>query len=203
MSEVKNIVKRFLSLILIFVLVAAMLPAVSMPVNAVTSGIVTGLSDESIGLKFSGTADNAWNATGTTITGSATSIGGTCSDTSYNSTLTITNNKSTTAMLSFDYAIEQNSGTIQIDGKTVTSNRSFYKNLEARESIKIYIKSGSTTATKITMTNVALVSNVVATATFIPAENGSYTVDGKDITAEYSNTQSSLTAYQVAATSGE
>ena len=64
-----------------------------------------------------------------------------------------------------------------------------------------YIKSGSTSAaTKITLTNVVLVSDVNATATFVPAENGTYTVDGKLITEEYSNTQSSMTAYQVVAT---
>ena len=45
-----------------------------------------------------------------------------------------------------------------------------------------------------------LVSDVNATATFVPAENGTYTVDGKLITEEYSNTQSSMTAYQVVAT---
>ena len=50
------------------------------------------------------------------------------------------------------------------------------------------------------MTNVVLVSDVNATATFVPAENGTYTVDGKLITEEYSNTQSSMTAYQVVAT---
>ena len=63
------------------------------------------------------------------------------------------------------------------------------------------IESGSTSAdTQITMTNVVLVSDVNATATFVPAENGTYTVDGKLITEEYSNTQSSMTAYQVVAT---
>ena len=46
----------------------------------------------------------------------------------------------------------------------------------------------------------ALVSNVTATATFLPAENGTYTVNGTPITEEYSNTQSSLNAYQVVAT---
>ena len=45
-----------------------------------------------------------------------------------------------------------------------------------------------------------LVSNVNATATFVPAENGTYTVNGTPITEEYSNTQSSMTAYQVVAT---
>ena len=48
-----------------------------------------------------------------------------------------------------------------------------------------------------------LVSDVNATATFVPAENGTYTVDGKLITEEYSNTQSSMTAYQVVATPAE
>ena len=201
MSEVKNIVKRFLSLILIFALVAAMLPAVSMPVNAATSGTVTGLADENIGLSFTGDADDAWSANGTSIIGAATSVGGTCSDKSYKSTLTITNKKSTTATLSFDYTIEQNSGKIQVDGTEVSSNASFTKELAANESVKVDIESGSTSAaTKITLTNVVLVSNVNATATFVPAENGTYTVDGKLITEEYSNTQSSMTAYQVVAT---
>lgn len=119
----------------------------------------------------------------------------------YSSTLTITNKKSTTATLSFDYTIEQNSGTIQVDGTVVSSGASFTKELAANESVKVYIKSGSTSAaTKITLTNVVLVSDVNATATFVPAENGTYTVDGKLITEEYSNTQSSMTAYQVVAT---
>ena len=53
------------------------------------------------------------------------------------------------------------------------------------------------------MTNVALVSDVTATTTFVPAENGTYTVDGKTVTETYSNTQSSMTAYQVVATPAE
>ena len=137
----------------------------------------------------------------TSIIGAATSTGGTCGDTSYKSTLTITNKKSTTATLSFDYSIEQNSGKIQVDGTEVSSGASFTKELAANETVKVYIQSGSTSAaTKITLTNVVLVSDVNATATFMPAENGSYTVDGKLITEEYSNTQSSMTAYQVVAT---
>lgn len=196
----KNTWKRFLSLVLCMCMVMALLPNVTMTAFAATSGTVTGLADENIGLSFTGDADDAWSANGTSITGAATSTGGTCGDTPHKSTLTITNKKSTTATLSFDYTIEQNSGTIQVDGKEVSSGASFTKELAASESVKVYIKSGSTTATKITMTNVALVSDVTATATFVPAENGTYTVDGKRITEEYSNTQSSMTAYQVVAT---
>lgn len=198
---VKRISRRFVSLLLTFVTILTMLPAMTLPALAASSGTVTGLADENIGLNFSGDVDNAWSANGTGITGAATSTGGTCGDTPQKSTLTITNKKSTTATLSFDYSIEQNSGEIEVDGKRVSSGTSFTKELAANESVKVYIKSGSTSAaTKITLTNVVLVSEVNATATFVPAENGTYTVDGKLITEEYSNTQSSMTAYQVVAT---
>ena len=197
----KQVFKRFLSLALAMLMVLTLLPAMTTTAWAATSGTVTGLADENIGLSYSGDADDAWSANGTSIIGAATSTGGTCGDTSYKSTLTITNKKSTTATLSFDYSIEQNSGKIQVDGTAVSSGASFTKELAANEAVKVYIESGSTSAaTKITLTNVVLVSNVNATATFVPAENGTYTVDGKLITEEYSNTQSSMTAYQVVAT---
>ena len=197
---VKRIGRRFVSLLLTFVTILTMLPAMTLPALAANSGDVTGLADENIGLSFKGDVNDAWSANGTSITGAVTSTAGTCSDTSHNSTLTIKNKKSTTATLSFDYSIEQNSGTIMVAGTSVTTKGSFSRELAAGGTIEVYIKSGSTTATKITMTNVALVSDVTATATFVPAENGTYTVDGKLITEEYSNTQSSMTAYKVAAT---
>ena len=197
---IQRISKRFLSLLLVAVMVLALAPAITLPAFAATNGTVTGLSDSNIGLSFSGDANDAWSATGTTITGSVVSVGGTCSDTHYSSTLTIKNNKATKATLSFNYAIEANSGTIKVNGTDVTANGSFSKELAAGGTATVYIKSGSTTATKITMTKVALVSDVTATTTFVPAENGTYTVDGKAITKEYSNTQSSMIAYQVVAT---
>lgn len=198
---VKRIGRRFVSLLLTFVTILTMLPAMTLPALAATNGTVTGLADENIGLSFAGNADDAWSANGTSITGAATSTGGTCSDTSYESTLTITNKRTAPATLSFVYSIEQNSGTIKVNGGAVTATGSFTKELAAGGTVTVYIKSGSTSdATKITMTNVALVSDVTATTTFVPAENGTYTVDGKLITENHSNKQSSMTAYQVVAT---
>lgn len=198
---VKRISRRFVSLLLTFVTILTMLPAMTLPALAATSGTVSGLADENIGLSFNGDDNASWSANGTSIIGAATSTGGTCSDTSYESTLTITNKKLTTATLSFDYSIEQNSGTIKVNEGAVTANGSFTKELVAGGTVTVYIKSGSTSgATKITMTNVALVSDVTATATFVPAENGTYKVNGNTITEEYRNTQSSMTAYQVVAT---
>ena len=199
-----RITERFVALLLVALTIMAFLPSVTLSSAAATSGTVAGLSDENIGLSFNGAAEDAWSATGTTIAGSVVSVAGTCSDTSYNSTLTITNKRSIKATLSFDYTIAQNNGTIQVDGTKVTEGSKFSKELAPNASVKVYIESGSTdAATKITMTNVKLVSDVTATVTFQPAENGSYTVNDKDITEVYTNTQSSMTAYQVVATPAE
>ena len=201
---IQRISKRFLSLLLVAVMVLALVPAITLPAFAATSGTVTGLADENIGLSFSGTADNAWSASGMQIVGSAWSKSGSCSSDDYRSTLTITNKKTTKATLSFDYAVVVSKGTILVDNSTTTTNGSFSRELAAGGTVEVEITSGSTDAdTKITMTNVKLVTDVSATVTFQPAENGSYTVDGRNITEVYTNTQSSMTAYQVAATPAE
>ena len=198
---VKRIGRRFVSLLLTFVTILTMLPAMTLPALAAQSGTVTGLADENIKLSFTGDADDAWSANGTSITGSATSTVAGCSPTHHNSTLTITNKGTTKARLSFGYAIEKNNGTIRVDGAAVSSGASFTKELAANESVKVYIKSGSTdAATKITMTDVKLEASATANVTFQPAENGSYTVNGQAITTEETYTKSSLIAYKVVAT---
>lgn len=198
---VKRISRRFVSLLLTFVTILTLLPAMTLPALAANNGTVTGLADENIGLSFSSEAEDVWIANGALIKGAATSKGGACGDTHYKSTLTITNKKNTKATLSFDYAIKQNGGTIKVDEDPKTKDSQFSKELAPNASIKVYIKSNSTSAaTTITMTNVKLVASTTATVTFRPAENGSYTVDGKAIPPEYTKTQSSMTAYQVVAT---
>ena len=200
---IKRITKRFLSLLLATVMVLALVPVITVPAHAATNGTVTGLADENIGLSFKGTADNAWSASSTQIIGKARSTSGSgCGGGSdYRSTLTITNKKTTKATLSFDYTVVVSEGTILVNNTTTTTNGSFSQELAAGGTIEVEINSGSADAdTKITMTNVKLVSDVSATVTFQPAENGSYTVDGKTINEAYTNTQSSMNAYQVAAT---
>ena len=202
----KNMYRCFLSLVLCMCMVFVLLPNMAMPAYAANSGTVIGLADESIGLSFSGTADNAWSASSTQIIGKARSTSGSgCGGgSSYRSTLTITNKKTTKATLSFDYTVMVSEGTILVDNTETTANGSFSKELAAGGTVEVEINSGSTSAdTKITMTNVKLVADASATVTFQPSENGSYTVDGKTITEVYTHTQSSMTAYQVAATPAE
>ena len=202
----KNMYRRFLSLVLCMCMVFVLLPNIAMPAYAANSGTVIGLADESIGLSFSGTADNAWSASSTQIIGKARSTSGSgCGGGSnYRSTLTITNKKTTKATLSFDYAVVVSDGTILVNNTETTTAGSFSMELAAGGTVEVEIESGSTSAdTQITMTNVKLVADVSATVTFQPAENGSYTVDGRNITEVYTHTQSSMTAYQVEATPAE
>ena len=192
----KSTWKRFLSLVLCMCMVMALLPNVTMTAFAATSGTVTGLADENIGLSFDGDEEDAWTASGTTINGKTTPASGSgCNAVSATkSTLTIQNNKTVSATLSFKYEIIA-SGTVQIGGNTVTTDGEYSSELEAGKSIKVYLEGA-----KLTITNIALVSDVTATTTFQPATNGFYTVDGEAITEESSKTQSSLTAYQLVAT---
>lgn len=204
MKEVKQAVRRFLALMLTMALVLPLMPQLSLTAQAAVSGTISGLVNTDIGAAYSGTDNgdySSWSATGgNSILGSVISASG-CSSTSYNTTLTLTNNKSTEAILSFDYEIEQNSGTVQVAGTAVTEGGSYSGTLSAGESVRIYIASGSTdAATTITITNLFLVTDVETTVTFRPSENGTYTVDGETITAQTIYTRQSTEAYSLSAT---
>ena len=208
---VKRIGRRFVSLLLTFVTILTMLPAMTLPAMAASSNGNLSIADKNIGLTYGGNEEgqsgNApWYIEGADIIGSAITRD-VCGKgtTQYNSTLTITNNMGADAVLSFDYTIEQNSGTIQVDGKGVTTGNKFSKNLSAGEKVTVYIKSGSAVDNKVTirLSNLLLVRDVQAETTFVPAENGSYTVNGKEITGVYTNTQHATIAYQVVATPNE
>ena len=195
-----GVLKRLLAITLALCIVLPIFPQLDTTALAASSGDVTGLSNDNLGLSYSGDKTDTWTASGTTITGSIQSSSG-CGTTHYSSTLTITNKRTIPAALSFDYAIDAQGGTIQVDGTAVTAGGTFSKELAAGDSATVYIKSNSTSApTKITLSNIALAANVEATATFVPAENGTYTVDGQAVTEEYSNTQNAMNAYKLVAT---
>ena len=198
----KSIFRRFTSLLLTALMVIALLPQVALPAFAATDGTLS-LSDPDIGLSYSGSADNAWSASGNQVTGSAISQSNSCGGgrNDSNSKLTITNKKTTSATLKFDYTIASSDGQIKVDGKIVRSNGSFSKELSAGSKVEIYILSGSTTAaTTIVLNNIQLIVDSSVTVTFKAPDNGSYTVDGVKIENDTEKTQSSLTAYKVVAT---
>lgn len=202
---IKRIGRRFVSLLLTFVTILTLLPAMTLPALAATSGTVIGLADEKIGLSFTGDVDDAWQIKNANVIGQAkSSTGDACNTITHNSTLTITNNKSTTATLSFDYTVTASGGTITVDNSKAAEKGSFKKKLKVHESVVVKITSGSTdNPTTITISNIKLIADVNATVTFLPAEHGSYTVDGKPFTEKSPNTQYAMIPYQVKATPNE
>lgn len=200
---VKRIGRRFVSLLLTFVTILTMLPAMTLPAMAATKRDLTGLADPNIGLSFSGNTNEAWSELYGVVTGTAKATKSCGTWSARKSTLTITNNRNTPATLSFDYTVSQKDSTIKVGGNSVTKNGKFSTDLGSQKTVTVSIESGKKEGeyATINLSNFLLVQKTEATTTFLPAgENGSYTVDGTPITEAYTNTQSSMTAYQVVAT---
>ena len=210
-ERMKQNFKRFLSWTLALLMTLSLLPAglLSAPAYA-ASGPVTGLNDPEIGVSFSGDSEGSWTADGTGISGSVISTPYLVfSEKTHKTTLTITNNKSTAALLMFDYAVDLQGGTVKVAGESVSSGKSYSGELAAGGSIEIYLKSGSTSSsTTIRISNILLIaSGVRVKTTFSAPEYCSYTVNaGANGTHELSNgsaskgfTQSSTDAYQLKA----
>ena len=179
----KQIGKRYLSLVLSLVLILVLLPAMELPALAasVNTG-VTGLTAESSG-------NATWTLSGSTIKGevkaTAESCLGVTSYTPQNGTLTFTNSSDSIRMLSFDYELALNAGSASIDASSVTASASFSKKLGTGESVAIVIMSPEGEgSTSITISNMKLVEERDVTITCKAPTNGSYTVDGTAITAE-------------------
>lgn len=201
---IKKIAKRFLSFMLTVLMVFSLLPASALTAYAAGGTSLEGLA-EGIGAEYAGTGTYSWTAVGTDrINGSATGKKTSCDSSSSTTTLTITNNKANVAKLSFDYTLALNGGTITIDGTNVTAKGTFEKEVAVGASISIVLTSAKeASSTTISISNLLMLVDIDATTTFQPAENGSYTVDGTEITEEMVKTQSSTIPYSLKATPAE
>ena len=200
---IQRISKRFLSLLLVAVMVLALMPTISLSVFAAEEVTVTGLADKTIGLKAD--MSDVWTANGTAITGSIKSIaGGGCDpDTPQTSKLVITNTRdvSVSLMFTYTYDLQGDNAAVSISGESdIVSGNKVNRTLGAGDSIEVSITSGSPdNATSISITSIQFIEDKNITTTFVAAENGSYSVNGETITAETQKTQSSLTGYQLVA----
>lgn len=117
----KNVLKRCMALLLVTLMICAILPEISLEAWAANAPL-TGLSDSTIGLSYEdGDATKiVWSAELTSITGKITGTAEskpTCTSASATtSTLTIRNNKTKAATLSFKVsALSLNGGSVNIN----------------------------------------------------------------------------------------
>ena len=205
----KGIVKRFLSMMLMLLMVIAMAPASISEFTAYAddSGTaIAGLTDSKIGLSYTG--DGTWSASGTTIKGSVTgTASGGCSPSasSKSTTLTITNNKSSSAPLKFSYSVNLNGGSISVTNSSGgtsswSASGTYEETLDSGKSITISMTSAKDAkTTSLEISGISMLVEANATVTFKAAKNGSYTVDGSSVTGDYKVTRSSLDAVKLAA----
>lgn len=212
MRYVKSASKRLISLVISFAIIIVTVPCLPITSFAATSGTLVEMPD-GLEATWSVTSETfagvVPNTTAGTVTVNAKTEDGGCNGTvQHTATVTIKNNKSLAATLSFDYTSTLNSGTITIGGTSVTADvttdKGFSKEIAAGESIEISVKSGSTSAnTSLVLKTISFYANVDATTTFVPAENGSFTVDGVKITEQTTKTQNSATFYTLVATAAQ
>ena len=205
MRYVKSVSKRLISLVISFAIIIVTVPCLPITSFAATSGTLSEMPD---GLEATWSVTNetyagvVQNTTAGTVTVNAKKSEG-CNP-EHTATVTIKNNKSLAATLSFDYTLTLSSGTITIDGTSVTAAGSFSKEIAAGASIEISVTSGSTTDnTSLVLKTISFYANVDATTTFVPAENGSFTVDGVKITEQTAKTQNAATFYTLVATAAQ
>ena len=197
--NIKRLIRRFTCLVMALAMILTF--SLTEPINAYAATLDTDISG------LSASYDNGtWTASGTTFNGSATGKAkGSCDDAaSETSTLTLTNNSGALALLSFDYTkpVLGSGGSVKIDGTAVTTAGSFSKELEAGKSVTVVILSGSAGAytSSVALNNVAVTRKQNVTVTFKPAQgNGSYTVNGSQVTDTVTNTGISTEGFELAA----
>ena len=125
--------------------------------------------------------------------------------------ITLKNTTTTAMTLSFSYSCSLLNGTVLVDGisyNAVNSTESFQKTLGENEQITISIETtpdaNGQTGVQLSVADLQFEEYAVdATTTFLPAEHGSYTVDGNTVVASIEQTRSSKNPYSLSATADE
>lgn len=175
--------KRVLSFLLALVMVLGMAPSMAVTADAASMSVSGNLTDTTIGLsaeKSSYLGTYSWVASGNGITGSVT--GNTIGSKYYsrNTTLTIKNNRTSEAKLSFGYVITDANGSVTIGGTTYTGSGNYETTLAAGSTLKIKLTANelkSANTVSISLSNITLVGLVSGVqTTFQAPDRGSYTV---------------------------
>ncbi len=197
---IKNVFKRLLSLVLAFLMMVSPIPLHHMVAYAASGS----LTMDAEGLTASYTGSGTWSGGGTSANGSVTGTKSWFTNKAQDATITFTNGRADgkSATLSFDYNITKNTGSVTIDGTTVTGSGHYEKVVEGSATLAVKITSGKGTSntTAIDITNINLEVAAAINTVFAVPENGSYTVDGAAITAETTKEADPPVTYNVVAT---
>ena len=204
----KTSFKRLGALLLSVLMLVTMFPAFELSASAAGTLSVT---DANIGLAYSDKTDvngNAttrgqadWSASGDTIT--CVTKGYTPNKYIY-TTLTITNNHTDDRYLMFKYEFTGDGAVSEAITCTNGTSGNYNEVLAAGASVSIKIQSPKGTKTNtLILNNIMLVSAGDIESTFLAPENGSYTVDNTEITAETKLEKKATESYALIATPAE
>ena len=197
-------IKRMVSFLLAVIMLVSVSPFLAGMVSAASVDL-TGVSD--LGVTYTATTNCSVTNGNNSLTIKAktspeTSSGcSTTPETTRTQTVTLKNNKTGNAILTFSYAVTLSEGSVSIDGTDITAGGSFTKELAAGGTVVLSVTSGSTSDDSVLeVSDIFLVSNVSATVTFKTAQNGTYTVNDVEITEETQMTNHASVPYRLAAT---
>ena len=211
----KHFLKRALSMLLCVVMVFGMMPVLDLHHHAhaasgdITSSVnVPGLSvsyDANPGQVITTKGTATCTPSASTINASASSAKGGILGTIRKSTVTITltNTGYDTALLTFSYTAPASGGTgaITTTGTATGSGSSQAFKLERNGTVTVKLTSGDNTTTYgLSLTNIRFAEVKNSTVSFVPATNGTYTVDGVPITAVTEQTNENTKMYSLVAT---
>ena len=195
---IKSILRRWLSITLAMVLMIGAIPATSITVHAAS---VSNFSVDGISASYD---KGTWSATGNTITGSVkTNESSSCTGTTYTQvtgTLTITNTSGAAGVLSFGFSKTGGNGTAAVNDVNNNIPGSFILNADDSVIVTITSAQNQSDTTSVELSNISFAVSTNITTTFAVPENGTYTVDGEEITSEISKEKASTETYAVSAT---
>ena len=208
----KQVLKRFVTLALILAMVAAICPAILLNASAAEVSLETA-SEGILGLAVSYDGgqwkQNEYGYYGGSATVATPACNGSVEDqyqyTPIPSTLTLKNDTSQPATLSFDYMVELNAGSITINGVNVMGDGDYSISLSPWESIDIYVLpcDFEEQRTGLQLYNISFTVEEDVNVTFTVPTNGHYTVDGVNISEEVTITKSFGETFTVSATADD
>ena len=212
----KQVFKRMLSLMIVLAMVVSMMPSVF----AATTTDLSNLAVPDLGAQVTTQATKDGTATWTSgensikgsLVGAYTNAAVAHIYALSTTTMTFTNNMSSTAKLSFDYKVSTTSGYVKAKvgdlETTLSGSGTHTAELDSNGTLQIIlgvekrtkVGSNSPNDATIEITNIKLYIDQKITTTFLTATNGSYTVDGTSITAKTEKEKSASESYALVAT---